>query len=318
MISSFYGVNGKQFQKQYKNILSEFKEWDQREHAADWLLFPDNIGTHLSIDETAFTRGELYTIITNKEGHGNKGCLVAMVKGVQTDEVLDILEKLPLKDRKKVKEVTLDMAGSMNKIVKLAFPKATLVIDRFHVQQLASQALQDMRIKYRWEAIDAENEAMELAKKQNKDYKPELLSNGDSLKKLLARSRYALYKTPSKWTDKQKQRAELLFERYPDIEHAYKLTQELKSVFEHNEDRVIARTKMALWHEKVRQAGFKAFNTISNSMKHHYEKILNFFNNRSTNASAEAFNAKIKAFRSQFRGVTKIDFFLFRLTKLFA
>lgn len=210
------------------------------------------------------------------------------------------------------------MAGSMNKIVKLAFPKAVRVIDRFHVQQLASQALQDMRIKYRWEAIDTENEAMELAKQKNIAYKPEILPNGDSLKKLLARSRYALYKTPSKWTDRQKQRAELLFERYPDIEHAYKLTQELKSIFEHNEDRMIAMTKMALWHEKVRQAGFKTFNTVSNSMKHHYEKILNFFNNRSTNASAESFNAKIKAFRSQFRGVTKIDFFLFRLTKLFA
>lgn len=316
-------MNGKQFQKQYKNHLSDFKTWDQRDHAEDWLLFPENMGTHLSIDETAFTRGELYTIITNKEANGKKGCLVAMVKEVQSDEVLDIVEKLPNKLRKAVKEVTLDMAGSMNKIVKLAFPKATSrrsvpVIDRFHVQQLASQALQDMRIKYRWEAIDMENEAMERAKQKGESYQTELLENGDSLKKLLARSRYALYKTPNKWTERQKQRAELLFARYPDIKQAYKLTQELKSIFEHTEDRMVAMTKMALWHEKVRQAGFKTFNTISNSMKHHYENILNFFNNRSTNASAESFNSKIKAFRSQFRGVTKIDFFLFRLTKLFA
>ncbi|OUL60054.1 transposase, partial [Flavobacterium sp. AJR] len=36
------------------------------------------------------------------------------------------------------------------------------------------------------------------------------------------------------------------------------------------------------------------------------------------NASAESFNAKIKAFRSQFRGVRNIDFFLFRLSNLFA
>jgi len=35
-------------------------------------------------------------------------------------------------------------------------------------------------------------------------------------------------------------------------------------------------------------------------------------------ASAESFNAKIKAFRSQFRGVRKIDFFLFTLFNLFA
>nr|WP_232505683.1 transposase [Flavobacterium crassostreae] len=46
--------------------------------------------------------------------------------------------------------------------------------------------------------------------------------------------------------------------------------------------------------------------------------MLNYFDNRSTNASAESFNAKIKTFRNQFRGVRKVDFFLFRLTKLFA
>ncbi|MDP2188422.1 MAG: transposase, partial [Sphingobacteriaceae bacterium] len=37
-----------------------------------------------------------------------------------------------------------------------------------------------------------------------------------------------------------------------------------------------------------------------------------------TNASAESFNAKIKAFRAQFRGVRDINFFLFRIAKLYA
>ncbi|MCO5255365.1 MAG: transposase [Lentimicrobium sp.] len=50
----------------------------------------------------------------------------------------------------------------------------------------------------------------------------------------------------------------------------------------------------------------------------HYRKILNYFDNRSTNASAESFNAKIKAFRQQYRGVSDVNFFLFRLSKLYA
>ncbi|MCI7293191.1 MAG: transposase, partial [Butyricimonas virosa] len=50
----------------------------------------------------------------------------------------------------------------------------------------------------------------------------------------------------------------------------------------------------------------------------HSTRILNFFNNRSTNASAEAFNAKLKDFRAQFRGVLDIKFFLFRVAKIFA
>ncbi|RXE68437.1 transposase, partial [Muribaculaceae bacterium Isolate-013 (NCI)] len=42
------------------------------------------------------------------------------------------------------------------------------------------------------------------------------------------------------------------------------------------------------------------------------------FIHRSTNAGAESFNAKVKAFRSQYRGVTDIPFFLFRLSQLCA
>ena len=48
------------------------------------------------------------------------------------------------------------------------------------------------------------------------------------------------------------------------------------------------------------------------------QTILNYFDNRSTNASAESFNAKVKAFRAQFRGVRDIPFFIFRLAKIFA
>ncbi len=53
-------------------------------------------------------------------------------------------------------------------------------------------------------------------------------------------------------------------------------------------------------------------------MSIHYKNILNYFDNRSTNASEESFNAKIKAFRAQFRGVRDVGFLLFRLTTIFA
>jgi len=60
------------------------------------------------------------------------------------------------------------------------------------------------------------------------------------------------------------------------------------------------------------------FNTIARTIKNHYVTILNYFDNRNTNASAESFNAKIKALRSQFRGVRNTSFFLFRLSKIYA
>ena len=41
MITSFYQIDGRRFQKQYKHHLSGFTDWDQRDHAEDWLLFPE-------------------------------------------------------------------------------------------------------------------------------------------------------------------------------------------------------------------------------------------------------------------------------------
>ena len=137
------------------------------------MLFYQNIGTYISIDETAFSNGDLYTIVTNKSAKGKKGALIAMIKGTKAEVVIDILLKIPLIQRKKVKEVTLDMAGNMGLIVKKSFPKAIQVIDRFHVQKLALDALQEIRIKHRWAAIDEENDAIEKARNQSLKYTPE-------------------------------------------------------------------------------------------------------------------------------------------------
>jgi transposase len=241
-----------------------------------------------------------------------------MVKGTKAETVIKILHKIPLKQRKQVKEVTLDMAGNMGLIVKKSFPNATLVIDRFHVQKLALDALQEIRIKHRWEAIDIENDAIENVRNKSLKHTPELLSNGDTLKQLLARSRYLLYKSSEKWTLNQTERAKVLFEKYPDLEKAYKLCQNLSWIFNQTKDKTSALIRLAKWNEKVRQAGFKSFNTIARTMSIHYMNILNYFDNRSTNASAESFNAKIKAFRAQFRGVRNVEFFLFRLTNIYA
>ncbi|WP_370567000.1 transposase [Flavobacterium sp. PL002] len=317
-MASFYGVKGKNLQHQYKDFLSNFKIWDQKPHAKQWLLFAQNIGKRLSIDETSLSNGELYTILTNKTAKGRKGAIVAMIAGTKAETVISIIEKIPIKRRNLVTEITLDMAGNMGLIAKKCFPNATRVTDRFHVQKLATEALQEIRIKYRWQAIDHENEAIEKAKKNKKKFEPTILSNGDTIKQLLARSRYILYKNKSKWSEKQTERAKLLFELYPDIEKAYGLAQDLRNVFENTTDKIYALTRLAKWHEKVNQAEFKSFNTISRTIQNHYQTILNYFDNRSTNASAESFNAKIKAFRSQFRGVRNIEFFLFRLTNIYA
>lgn len=136
----------------------------------------------------AVSNGELYTLITSKKAKGQKGALVAMVHGTKSTEIISILAKIPPDKRNVVREITMDMAGSMELIAPTSFPKATPVIDRFHVQQLVSEAVQEIRINLRREAIQEENESIKQAKKEKKKYYPILFKNGDTKKQLLARS----------------------------------------------------------------------------------------------------------------------------------
>jgi transposase len=168
------------------------------------------------------------------------------------------------------------------------------------------------------EVLELENKNYEQAKKADRTYVPEVLANGDTIKQLLARSRYLLFKHHSKWTEKQKDRAEILFEKYPKIQQCYKLSMELFNIYQNTKDKGVAFTKLAQWYNTVEKSDFKIFNTVMRTIQQHYISILNYFDNRSTNASAESFNSKIKAFRTQFRGVRDVNYFLFRLEKIFA
>lgn len=318
-IGELYSVDGELLSRQYKQHISGFKEWKLRDTAEEYVLFPDNIGTHLSIDETCLSHDELYTIVTNKEFKGKKGSLVAMIKGTKAEMVIDVIKKISVGKRSVVKEVTLDLSPSMQLIVKRSFPCAIQVSDRFHVQKLLGEALEEIRIKHRWKAIEAENEKIKLDRSRKQQYIPKTYENGETRKQLLARSKYLLLMHCSKWSKVQQRRAEVLFNLYPDIKECYDRYLELVDIYNIKTDnRPTLMTKLARWYDRVEKMKLKCFNTVLQTFMNNYQTILNYFDNRSTNASAESFNAKVKAFRTQFRGVRDIPFFIFRLTKIFA
>ena len=317
----FFDIDGNLFERQYKRYLSGYWQWkDTAEglHAGQWLVFPQNIGPHLSIDETSLSNGELYTVVTNKAAHGRAHSLVAIVAGTDSDTVIHALRQMPSELRNGVTEITLDLSDSMRRICRYAFPRALRVIDRFHVQKLAQEAVQEIRIKHRWKAIDADTEAREQAKLDGHTYVPHRLENGDTLKELLARGRYALFKSPEKWTSQQRQRAVMMFALYPDLKEAYRLSQHLRAIFNKKSAKDAARLNLARWYNQVAESGFRSFNTIAATIYEHHDEILNYFDNLSTNASAESINSKIKAFRAKLHGVTDRKFFIFRLCKIYA
>ena len=301
LIAFYHGVNPDRLRRHYKKKSSGYYQWIQKAHADRYMLFTDNLGEHLSIDEVSLTHGELYTFVTNKSGKGRSGTLVASIRGTRSEDIKKVLERIPLKERMKVKEITLDMAKNMESAAIGAFPNASLVTDRFHVVKLVIDAVQHVRIKHRWKEIDLENQAIQKAKKDGRPYRQVILSNGDSPKQLLARSRYILAKNRKNWTQNQQERASVLFYRYPDIKKAYHHSLKLRAIFELT-DKIPAENQMNKWIGESRTIEIKEFNSTANTIQNNKSNILNFFNNRSTNASAESFNSKIKLFRANLRG----------------
>ena len=117
-LDRYYHINGDTFEKLYKEKLSGYREWPELSHAEDWLVFPENIGGSVCIDETAPSNGELYTVVTNRASHGGKGTIIAIVKGVSAEAVTDALLRIDEDKRLLVKEITMDMSGSMRLIAK--------------------------------------------------------------------------------------------------------------------------------------------------------------------------------------------------------
>jgi len=329
-LASHNGLDGQTLRKQYKEKISGYRNWEQLEHAGEYMLFPENFGRDMSLDETCLSNGEVYTVLTNKAAHGGKGALAAMVRGVSSDAVSAVLKKVPRELRRRVETVTTDLSSAMMLTVRTVFPRAKLINDRFHVQQLMSEAIDQMRIAFRWAVLDAENKAIREHRARRRaahtraekdligEWEPERMANGETKPQIMARSRHILLMHKSKWNAQQQARAGILFQMFPDLERAYNLYLSLVDIFNRKSKPGAARLNLARWYNDVEACGYDGFSKVIETFENHNDTIINYFEDRLTNASAESFNAKIKAFRSQFRGVGDIKFFMYRLATLYS
>ena len=307
-----YCVNGKYFAELYRNRISGYTEWCERELCCGFYFNADNIGPYMSLDETCLSNGEVWTFLTNKDGHGGRGTLAAAIPGTKSDEIISILVGAMGKSvRRRVKEVTCDLSPSMMLIAAEVFHNAHVVNDRFHVQQVYNEAVDEIRIDIRRQLIAEENN-------RDKSVPPITYSNGETMRQILARSKHTLMISQNKWTDIQSHRVNILFKHHPILKSAYSLAMELRQIFNMKISPTKAIGRMNRWYEKVMALGNNSFRSVIKTFKNHAPTILNYFRRRATNASAEAFNSKVKIFRSQMRGVRDRDFFIFRLVKLYA
>lgn len=311
-IAQMYCVNGKHFADLYRNKISGYAQWLETEMVGDFYFNAQNIGPHMSLDETCLSNGEVWTFLTNKDGHGGRGTLAAAIPGTKSEEIISILIGAMGKSvRRRVKEVTCDLSPSMMLIAQEVFYCADVVNDRFHVQKVYNDAVDEIRIDIRRQLIAEENN-------RDKSEPVKTFSNGETMRQILARSKHTLMMSSNKWNDIQRHRVNILFKHYPILKQAYNLAMELRKIFNTKTTRIKAMKLLNKWYKNVEELCNSNFRSVIKTFKNHAPTILNYFLRRATNASAEAFNSKVKIFRSQMKGVRDRHFFIFRLVKLYA
>jgi len=69
-----------------------------------------------------------------------------VINSHKSDEIIEALKSQPQTTRENVKEVSVDMWGGFQKVIKEVFPNALIVIDRFHVMKLVNKSLNKIRL----------------------------------------------------------------------------------------------------------------------------------------------------------------------------
>jgi transposase len=259
----------------------------------------------MSIDDKEINH-KSFTIISNQDT-GKIAFVMDSVKTIELQKGITFLGETI----KKIKTISCDMAPSYLNFCKSILPLALIIIDKFHVMKYVYDAVQSVRMQIRNEVF----EQMPKGKRQKKD--EGLLSELELLKK----SRIPLSRSKSLWNEDQIEIMKVLFNKYPNLELAYNLTQEFKQWYDKSnakKPRIIIENELFLWYDKVEKSKLKEFEPCVKMIEKHEENIINYFYETKTNAKAERLNGKIERFISNNYGVRDLDFSMYRIKGYFA
>lgn len=344
LISSILGLPYNKFYRWFKECLTDFQteEGQHKLHQHDFEVYsksgpkvvlvpifrPEYIDDFLSIDEKHIN-GQFYTVIANAK----TGKVILLCSTIKPDELKICLNKFG-NELDKVRFVTLDLSPSFEKVVKDNFPYAIQIADKFHVIKNGIEALQAIRIRLKQTELKYQREAQSIHEKNyreskdktligpkmgvSKAFKPTKLSNGETSAELLSRSRYLLAISYDKWNEYQQKRAEILFDKFPEIKNGYYSVINFREWYKQKPaefEPFINEKELGNWIDENEKDMSNEIKNFKNLVINHEERILNYhrFGNK-TNAIAESVNAKIKEAIRQNKGSRDLDFFHYRIS----
>ena len=222
----------------------------------------------LSLDEFSRKKGKgnLVTVISDID----KGSLLEVIDSHKSDEIIEVLKAQPQAMRENVKEVSVDMWGGFEKVIKEVFPNALIVIDRFHVMKLVNKSLNKIRLLLGLKGL--KNRCL-------------LLINGTNL------------------TEEEKTDLQELLNQSPCLSIAYELKEKLRDIYETSTSVKMGLRKLQKWLISARII----FGKTADTLERHIQGICHYFINRTTSGVRSGLNNKIKLILRQSYGFKNFD-----------
>jgi transposase len=252
----------------------------------------------ISIDEVAWRKGHRYlTLVGDHQrrcmvwGTDGKGQAAAdeffaaldpehtalrrFTEQVESELGLDLLNGEPFPtapNASQIRAVTMDMGPGYAASVRRHAPQAQIAIDNYHVVQLATQALDEVRREH-WQ---------------------ELRRSDPHTAKEFKDARWSLLKNPQDLTDRQNETLNALHAAGGKVPRAWQLKETVRAIFapgltEHEVDLMITRLLARLSRSRM-----EPFIRLGRTIRKHRSGILAARRLGLSNARAEALNNKVK------------------------
>jgi len=219
----------------------------------------------IGVDELSYRRHHKYiTVVIDHE----RGEIVWASEGKSAATLTRFFDELGPQRCSELEAVTIDLSAAYIKAVTDASPRARIIFDRFHVQRLAHDALDEVR---RREVRDAIGED----------------------RALLKRTRWAVQKNPWNLVGFEYQRLADLRRINSPIYRAYLLKESLLAVFGRRQINV-AKRKLEEWLGWARRSRLPAFVRLARTIAKHSAGILAYVQTGLNNGRVEGLNGKAR------------------------
>lgn len=180
-------------------------------------------------------------------------------------------------NRKDVKYVVMDMNSQFKEVAEICFPKAKIVIDRYHVTRQAIWAMENVR-------------------------KAEQKKLSQAWRKYCKHSRQLLFKPKEKLTNEEEEKLRIILGLSTRLEIAYDLKNAFLN-FMHSPDSETGKKALADWLYHAENAELPEFRACTTAMHNWSKYILNAFDCPYTNGFTEGCNNKTKVLKRVCFGV---------------